>query len=134
MELVRFILPEGLPVVVEKESGENFEYRMKRDTAFYAFSRDKDPFSSLVRFKLTATYFVWVHLKYVIIEGAKLCEKCRGIGNVVVSNWRAPERCYRCRGKGFMTQLDEQFYAEWHQKKHGRPLFNPDADDLPIPF
>jgi hypothetical protein len=132
-QLVRFHLDEGQEILLQKDGGEPFRYRLKRPMLFTHFRRGDDPFSSEVGFRLS-NFTLWVHLRHVRIENARPCDKCSGVGNVVVSNWRPPEKCYRCKGKGFLTTRDDAFYEAWYERKHGRPLGAADADQLPLPF
>jgi hypothetical protein len=110
MRQVRFRLPVGLPVVLESTTGRNFEARVKKEQVFKSCVHTSDPYSSVVCFEFTKTYFLWTSLRDVQIEGGRLCDECRGVGNLFGGKRRTPERCVKCAGRGFLTSLEDLVY------------------------
>ena len=53
-------------------------------------------------------------------EQQNTCPCCRGSGEYVGASYRT--RCARCKGKGYMTQADENAYRTWtHARDQGLP-------------
>lgn len=53
-------------------------------------------------------------------EQQNACPCCRGSGEYVGASYRT--RCARCKGKGYMTQADENAYRTWtHARDQGLP-------------
>jgi hypothetical protein len=110
MRQVRFRLPVGLPVILETSTGRNFEARVKKEQNFKSCVHTTDPYSAAVCFQLTKTYFLLTSLRDVEIEGGRVCDDCRGVGNLFGGSRPTPERCMKCMGKGFITTLEDLVY------------------------
>lgn len=63
-------------------------------------------------------------------EHQNTCPCCHGSGEYVGASYRT--RCARCKGKGYMTQADENAYRTWaHARAQGLPKVR---DDLGAAF
>ena len=86
----------------------------------------------------TKEYFDWLRpvkktlekatafIKEVMADEKKAdCPCCGGTGEYVGANYRT--RCARCKGKGYMTQADENAYRTWsHARDQGLPKVRTD--------
>ena len=58
-------------------------------------------------------------------EKKSVCPCCHGSGEYVGASYRT--RCARCKGKGYMTQADENAYRTWsHARDQGLPKVRTD--------
>lgn len=66
-------------------------------------------------------------IKAMVKEPAKqtACPCCHGSGEYIGASYRT--RCARCKGKGYMTQADENAYRTWsHARDQGLPKVRTD--------
>jgi hypothetical protein len=130
-QLVTFTIKEGTTVTVEKKGGPSFAYTLKRDMAFLSFVRGVDVYPSEIGFRVNDQYTIWLLLRHVKIDNAEWCPKCDGRGTLTVSNWKPPQRCYRCAGKGIFTARDQEYHRQWCERRGNK---EPDAQTTDTPM